>query len=163
MGDQSQNHDGQNPGTDPSQGTDWEAEAKKWEKRSKENWNALKAKTTEHETALEENAQLRSTNEELTTKNQDLETQNQDLTQAREAAEQEKAHADLLAEIAQANDVPANALRGATREELEAHAAELKELLPSAPVIPSQANTPDKLREDDVRQFTRNLFATTDD
>lgn len=48
------------------------------------------------------------------------------------------------AEVAKTAGVPANALRGSTKEEFEAHAAELKPLLTalSGPVIPNQGATP---------------------
>lgn len=50
---------------------------------------------------------------------------------------------DWRTEVAQATGVPANALRGSTKEEFEAHAAELKPLITgTGPVIPSQGDQP---------------------
>ena len=48
-------------------------------------------------------------------------------------------------EVAKATGVPATALRGSTKEDFEAHAAELKPLITGAgPVIPSQGDSPTK-------------------
>lgn len=50
---------------------------------------------------------------------------------------------DWRTEVAQATGVPANALRGSTKEEFEAHAAELKPLITgTGPVIPTQGDQP---------------------
>lgn len=47
-------------------------------------------------------------------------------------------------EVAKATGVPAAALRGSTKEDFEAHAAELKPLITgSGPVIPTQGNQPE--------------------
>lgn len=70
------------------------------------------------------------------------------------------------AEVATATGVPADVLRGSTKEEFEAHAATLKPLLTAhkGPVIPTQGDTPGAAQEDDMREFVRGLFdsATTD-
>lgn len=95
---------------------DWKAEARKWETRAKENFDALASK----ESAIQE---LTAKNEALTGKVKDLET-------VISEGEKEKAFAQTLAEVAEATGVPAAALRGSTREELEAHAETLKPLLP---------------------------------
>lgn len=74
--------------------------------------------------------------------------------------------AKLRAEVAQASGVPAAALRGNTKEELEAHAAELKPLLTAqeAPVIPNQGIQPEKpaAGEGEERAAVRTLFGTGD-
>lgn len=112
--------------------------SRKWESRSKENKKALDELTAKHELAAAEKA-------ELATK--------------LESYEAEKERAALVTEIAEANKVPASALRGTTREELEAHAAVLAELIkPSGPVIPGQERTPDKVGDDSLREFTNKLF-----
>lgn len=55
----------------------------------------------------------------------------------------EKQVNDWRAEVAAATGVPADALRGSTKEDFEAHAAVLKPLVTgSGPVIPSQGETP---------------------
>lgn len=117
--------------------------SRKWESRSKANKAALDELTAKHELTAAEKA-------ELATK---LETY-----------EAEKDRATLVSEVATAEGVPAAALRGNTREELEAHAKVLAELIkPSGPVIPGQELTPDKVTENPLREFTRNLFATAKD
>jgi hypothetical protein len=107
----------------PAQEPDWKAEARKWEQRSKENKTALDDLTGKFTTADTERT-------ELATKMQTYET--------------EKERATLVSEVATAEGVPASALRGNTREELEAHAKVLAELIkPSGPVITGQERTPD--------------------
>jgi hypothetical protein len=127
----------------PAQEPDWKALARKWESQSKANKAALDELTGKFTTADSERT-------ELAKKLQDYEA--------------EKERAALVAEVAEAEGVPAPALRGTTREELEAHAKVLAELIkPSGPVIPGQERTPDKVGDDPLREFTRNLFnANTD-
>lgn len=127
----------------PAQEPDWKAEARKWEQRSKENKSAL---------------------DELTGKFTAADTERTELAKKLQSYEAEKERATLVTEIAEANKVPASALRGTTREELEAHAAVLAELIkPSGPVIPGQERTPEKVGDDPLREFTRNLFANSND
>lgn len=122
----------------PAQEPDWKAEARKWEQRSKENKSAL---------------------DELTGKFTAADTERTELAKKLQTYEAEKERAALVAEIAEENKVPASALRGTTREELEAHAAVLAELIkPSGPVIPGQERTPDKVGDDSLREFTNKLF-----
>lgn len=127
----------------PAQEPDWKSEARKWEERSKSNKSAF---------------------DELTAKFQTVEAERNELKAAADKAAQETQRATLVAEIAEAKGVPASALRGDTREELEAHAETLAELIkPSAPVIPGQERTPDRVSDDPLREFTRNLFAGAND
>lgn len=94
----------------------------------------------------------------------ELEAANGDLTGKIQTFEQEKERATLVSEIAKEKGVPASALRGTTREELESHADELAALIkPSAPVIPGQEQTPDSVPDNPLREFTRNLFANAND
>lgn len=70
------------------------------------------------------------------------------------------------ADVAKATGVPAVALRGSTKEEFEAHAAELKPFLTGvSPVIPTQGTTPDNPAAggDDERAAVRELFGTPGD
>ena len=125
------------PPTAPAD-TDWKAEARKWEARSKEN-------KTELDTLTEKFATLESQNGELVGKVTAFET--------------EREHAQLVAKIAESEGVPATALRGTTEEELTAHAASLKEAFkPSAPVIPGQAKTPGASLADPNREAVKKLF-----
>lgn len=127
----------------PAQEPDWKALARKWETQSKSNKAALDELTAKHELTAAEKSELA---EKLQT------------------YEAEKERATLVSEVAEAAKVPASALRGNTREELEAHAKVLAELIkPSGPVIPGQELTPDKVTENPLREFTRNLFATAKD
>jgi hypothetical protein len=112
--------------------------SRKWESRSKENKKALDELTAKHELTATEKAEL---------------------AEKLQGYEAEKERATLVTEIAEANKVPASALRGSTREELEAHAAVLAELIkPSGPVIPGQEKSPDKVGDDSLREFTSKLF-----
>lgn len=67
-------------------------------------------------------------------------------------------------EVATATGVPADALRGSTKEEFEAHAATLKPLLTAlkGPVIPTQGDEPDKPAESDNAAFVAGLFGAGD-
>lgn len=71
----------------------------------------------------------------------------------------EKDRAALVSEIAKDKKVPADVLRGSTREELEAHADTLAALLkPSGPVIPGQERTPSNVQDSPIREFAGKLF-----
>lgn len=66
-------------------------------------------------------------------------------------------------EVARETNIPAAALRGTTKEELEAHAAELKPLITGAgPVIPTQGDEPASHATSDERSFVRSLFGGGD-
>lgn len=127
----------------PAQETDWKQEARKWEERAKSNKSAL---------------------DEVTGKFTSADSKRAELATKLETYEAEKERATLVSEVAEAAKVPASALRGTTREELEAHAAVLAELIkPSGPVIPGQEKSPEKVAEDPLREFTRTLFANAND
>ncbi|WP_300345494.1 hypothetical protein [Nesterenkonia sp.] len=73
----------------------------------------------------------------------------------------EKELAALAAEVAQEAGVPADALRGSTREELESHAETLKSLMaPSMPVVHGQGRSPSKVEETDDVKAVRKLFGS---
>lgn len=117
--------------------------SRKWESRSKENKKALDELTEKHELTAAERA---------------------DLAKKLEDYEAKEERALLVADVAKATGVPATALRGSTREELEAHAADLAELIkPSGPVIIGQEKSPEKVGDDPLREFTRTLFASAND
>lgn len=121
--------------------TDWKAEARKWEARAKDNKSALDGLTTEREALVAER-------DELSGKVADFES-----AKEREA---------LLADIAGAKGVPASALRGSTRDELEAHADVLADLIkPSAPVVPGQAKAPTKIPDSPEKEAVRSLFGAS--
>lgn len=114
-------------------------------KSSYADYDDLKAKAEQADTFQSRIAELESTNGELSGKVQTFEA--------------EKERAALVSEIAKDKKVPADALRGNTREELEAHADTLAELFkPTAPVVPNQERTPDKAADNPKREFARKLF-----
>lgn len=122
----------------PAQEPDWKAEARKWEQRSKENKSAL---------------------DELTGKFTAVDSEKAELATKLQTYEAEKERATLVSEVATAEGVPPSALRGNTREELEAHAKVLAELIkPSGPVIPGQERTPEKMTDNPTAEFARKLF-----
>ena len=112
------------------------------ERKKYEGFDDLKAKAEQFETAASERDALAQKVAEF------------------EAKEQ---RATLAAEISEATGVPAAALRGDTREELEAHAAQLKSLLPTtAPAIPGAAQKPSSPAPvDPARDTVRKLFGTS--
>lgn len=119
----------------PAQETDWRAEARKWEQRAKSNKDAADRIAT-------------------------IEAEKAQLAEKVTAYETKEKRAQLVSEVSQEAGVPAEVLRGNTREELEAHAEVLKALIkPSGPVIPGQERAPQKVEADPVRQFAKSLFA----
>ncbi|WP_144834093.1 hypothetical protein [Microbacterium sp. BH-3-3-3] len=106
------------------------AEAEKWKALSRKNEEQAKA-----------NAEKAKKFDELEEANK---TEQEKLLARAEAAEKRIAEREAMdaaaataAEVAKAKGVPASALRGSTREELEAHADELLELMPKKPAAPS--------------------------
>ena len=114
----------------PTPETDWKAESRKWEARAKENSDAS-AKLAAMDEAAKSDLQ----------KAQDAKTAAE---AERDALRQEKQVAQWVAEIAKASGVPAEALRGSTQDELQAHADQLKTLIapPDAPGTPKGAIGP---------------------
>lgn len=135
---------------------DWEAkynelkaESRKWEERSKANYDELQKAQSD----------LGSFQSRVT----ELETSNTDLAGKVKEVEDQKTRAALVAEVAKTAGVDPAVLRGSTKEELEEHAETLKTVFaPSAPVIEGQANTPGNPPVDELREFTRNLFKKDD-
>lgn len=110
-------------------------------------YDDLKAKAGEAETFQSRISELETTNGELTGKVQTFEA--------------EKELSKLVAAVAKEKGVPAGALRGDTKEALEAHADQLAEILkPSGPVIHGQEKTPQKITESGERATVRKLFGT---
>lgn len=62
---------------------------------------------------------------------------------AEQAAEKAAELDNIKAELAKAHSLPAHALRGETREDLEAHAEVLMKVIPHAPIVPGQGISPD--------------------
>lgn len=122
-------------------------------------WKALSRKNEERANENAEKAKQFDAQEEAS------KTEQQKLTDRAETAEKALAERDakdqaktLAAEVAEAKSsegrvVPASALRGTTREELEAHADEILALLPEVPKGPSadgQGNTGEPIGEGDM-------------
>lgn len=135
------------PPVDPPVETDWKAEAKKWETRSKENAKAAKRL-----------AELEDADK----------TELQRAVDRAEAAEKRAAEFETAqqitawkTEISATTGVPAQALRGTTKDELQAHADELKPLLGNrGPIIPTAGQTPTTPPKDE-RDTVRRLFGST--
>lgn len=133
------------PAQEQTQETDWKAEARKWEERSKNNHAELQSAQTALSEAEGKIGSLTETVNELTGRV--------------EAFEKAEARAKLTREIADREGIPADALRGDTEEELTAHARDLKKLLePVVPYVPSQDRQPSDSPRDEMREFARSLF-----
>ena len=137
------------PADPPAQEIDWKAEARKWEQRAKDN-SAAAARLEQLEESQKSEAQkqadaLKKANDELA---------------GYKHREQVATWANQIVTEDAFKGIPASALKGNTEEELRAHAELLKPLIiPSAPVIPGQERSPQRVSNDPMRQFTSNLFA----
>ena len=120
---------------EPAQEPDWKAEARKWEQRAKENKTAAE-RLAEIEEAQKTEAQKQA---------EALETANKELAKYKHR-EQVANWANEIVNDEKFKGIPAAALKGDTREELEAHAEILRPLItppnPSAQPVPSIGNTP---------------------
>ncbi|MCT1607163.1 hypothetical protein M3B43_07450 [Nesterenkonia massiliensis] len=89
----------------------------------------------------------------------EISAKNAELTELVSTYQAKEEQSKLAAEVAEAAGVPADALRGSTREELEAHAETLKSLLvPPVPVVAGQGRSPSKVEETDDVKAVRQLF-----
>lgn len=138
--------------TEPAQdGTDWKAEARKWESRAKENKTAADERD-------EHAARVAALEAEV---------------EGFRAAEQIRKD---TAEVAKEHGVNPDLLRGSTRDELDAHAQKVKAELdahvqelkaaldarPAPPVISSQGKSPGSTPADPNREAVRKLFRGED-
>jgi hypothetical protein len=90
-----------------------------------------------------------------------LESERDELAGKVQKFEAEKQHSALVTEVAKAAGVPADALRGADRDELTAHAEQIKSLLkPTGPVIPNQEKQPSHVAPSDERAAVKKLFGS---
>ena len=90
---------------------------------------------------------------------QELESEKQALADRVAEFEAKEEQSKLIAEVAKETGVPADALRGTTKDELEAHAEVLKSLVKSTgPVIPGQEKRPQKVEDSDEKKVIRELF-----
>lgn len=107
------------PASDPAQGTDWKAEARKWEQRAKENTEALRTREQEIEDSKKSAEQKAA-----------------DALAAAQSSATEAAAKALRYEVAAEKGLDlalAARLTGSTKEELEADADALMTLIPKAP------------------------------
>lgn len=112
---------------EPAQEPDWKAEARKWEQRAKENKTAAE-RLAEIEESQKTEAQKQA---------EALETANKELAKYKHR-EQVSKWANEIVDDEKFKGIPAAALKGSTREELEAHAEILKPLI----TPPTQAASP---------------------
>ena len=90
---------------------------------------------------------------------QELEAEKQTLAERVAEFEAKEEQQKLVNSVAEATGIPAAALKGDTKEELEAHAEVLKSLMKTTgPVIPGQEKRPHKVEESDERKAVRGLF-----
>ena len=90
---------------------------------------------------------------------QELEAEKTTLAERVAEFEAKEEHSKLVAQVADDAGVPADALRGSTKEELDAHAEVLKSLMKTTgPVIPGQEKRPNKVEDSEERKAARQLF-----
>lgn len=90
---------------------------------------------------------------------QEIEAEKQALAERVAEFEAKEEQSKLVAQVADDAGVPADALRGSTQEELEAHAEVLKSLMnTTGPVIPGQEKRPNKVEDSEERKAARQLF-----
>src|SRR5699024_1287175 len=93
---------------------------------------------------------------------QELESENQSLAEKVAEFEAQAGRSRLVAEVSETTGVPADVLRGETKEELESHADVLRSLISTGPVVRGQEKRPDAVSADPLQEFARNLFAQAD-
>lgn len=92
-------------------------------------------------------------------RSQELEAEKTTLAERVAEFEAKEEHSKLVAQVADDAGVPADALRGSTKEELDAHAEVLKSLMKTTgPVIPGQEKRPNKVEDSEERKAARQLF-----
>ena len=90
---------------------------------------------------------------------QELEAEKTTLAERVAEFEAKEEQQKLVNSVAEATGIPAAALKGDTKEELEAHAEVLKSLMKTTgPVIPGQEKRPQKVEESEERKAIRQLF-----
>jgi gas vesicle protein len=104
---------------EPEKGTDWKAEARKWEDRAKEN-----------KTAAEKLAALEESQKTEDQKKADRMAELESKVKGYETRDQVKSWAE---EIVKDSDISTEVLRGSTREELEKHFEQIKSTMPKEP------------------------------
>lgn len=119
--------EGGNKAAERTEGTDWKSEARKWESRAKGNLSELEKVTAAHQEAQARLEELEKTNGELQGR---LDALSRD---------------SMRRDIALEHDLPAEAvafLAGDTREEIEAAAQGIRELIDNAKPMRRLAGSP---------------------
>lgn len=93
---------------------------------------------------------------------QELESEKRALAEKVAEFEAQAERSRLVAEVSETTGVPADVLRGETKEELESHADVLRSLISTGPVVRGQEKRPDAVSADPLQEFARNLFAQAD-
>src|SRR5699024_2191234 len=93
---------------------------------------------------------------------QELESENQSLAEQVAEFEAQAERSRLVAEVSGTSGVPADGLRGVTKEALESHADELRSWSYSGRLVRGQEKRPDAVSADTLQEFARNLFAQAD-
>lgn len=104
--------------------TDWKAEARKWESRAKENLAAAKANEDAAKRLIEIEESKKTEDQKRAERIEQLERELNGFKQREQVT-------TWAAEIVKDSAIPASALRGSTREELEEHFEQLKALVPA--------------------------------
>lgn len=92
---------------------------------------------------------------------QELEAEKTTLAERVAEFEAKEEQTKLVTQVAKDVGVPADALRGSTKEELEAHAETLKALMnTTGPVIPGQEKRPNKVEDSEEKKAVRSLFGS---
>lgn len=133
-------------GDGQEQPIDWIAEARKWESRSKENFEKIKQLETDMNEKLAEF-------EEYKQRAEQAEQEANDLRHKQELAEWAKAAADEYG-------VPASILRGNTADEFNEHAKEIKASMSVAPVVrdSGEPKNPPKSSKQVFNDFMNSTF-----
>lgn len=134
--------------------TDWQAEAKKWEARSKTNFERAKA----NEAAAQRLAEIEESSK---TELQKWQERAEKAEAAAARFESERQITAWKSSVSAETGVPADVLSGSTLEELQAHAEKLKPLLQASqrgPYVPGPGNTPSSPANGETGAFLGALF-----
>ncbi|MCA0217927.1 MAG: hypothetical protein LCH43_11305 [Actinobacteria bacterium] len=114
--------------------SEWKAYARLWETRAKAKPDITPAELKQLQDKAKQFDEAEEANKTALQKAEDRAKAAEAKVAERDAAD---AAAKLVAEVAKAKGVPASALRGTTKEEIEAHADELLTHMPAKPETPS--------------------------
>lgn len=136
---------------DATQGTDWKATSRLWERRAKDN----KDRADANEAAAQRLAQIEGEQGAAEAKNAERITE---LENKLAAAERTALVARVQASHGVSDEDAALFLTGEDEKTLNAQAKRLAERNPSGPVAPREGTPRNSSSEDPMREFARNLF-----